>query len=289
MTSKFRLKGNASFTLRDGWLTKGLMAVSKDSKVFRKNSGMDVLGVGSAMAVSIRYWLRACGLTEEIPSGGVRLSWLGRLVLEHDPYLSDYFTWWVLHYELVTNPELSTVFYLFFNRMEDCEFDREGLVESMEELILDYAGTDDFSVKTMADDCGVLINMYARTRNPEDDPEDNLVSPFSELGLLAPVRKKWKRKCPDYRRLPKEAVLYMLERQSAGEGSLRIEEILSGERSVGKVCCLSRVMLNEYLDELESTGSIYINRTAGLDVVYLAEKLSPEGIVESYYEEHGGE
>lgn len=283
MTSKFRLKGNASFILRDGWLTKGLMAVERNPKVFRKNGGMDVLGVGSVMAVSIRYWLRACGLTEENASEGAKLSWLGKTVLELDPYMSDYFIWWVLHYELVTNPELSTVFYLFFNRMGNYEFDRESLVKEMTELFIDYAGTDDFSVKTMADDCSVLINMYGKPRNHNDDPEDNLISPFSVLGLLESVRKKWKKKCPDYGCLPKEAVLYMMVKQFADEGSRRIEELLYGEKSVGKVCCLSRVLLNEYLDELESRGSIYINRSAGLDVVYLTEGLNTKDIVKSYY------
>lgn len=283
MAVKFRLKGNASFILRDGWLTKGLMAVDKNPKVFRDNSGMDVLGVGSAMVISIKYWMNACGLLKN-STDGVSLTGLGRTILNSDPYINDYFTLWILHYELVTNPELSTVFYLFFNRMEDYEFDRESLVKNMIELFGDYAGTEDFSEKTLADDCGVLINMYGRVRSRDDDPEDNMISSFSELGILRPVQKKWKRKCPDYRRLPKEAVLYMLVKQMNGEKSIHIEALLNEEKSIGKVCCINRVLLNEYLDELESTGDIRVNRTAGLDVVYLAKDITPEDIVQSFYE-----
>ncbi len=282
MAVKFRLKGNASFTLRDGWLTKGLMAVDRNPKVFKNNSGMDELGVGSAMAVSIKYWLSACSLLDN-SSEGVVLSSLGRTILDFDPYINDYFTLWILHYELVTNPELSTVFYLFFNRMEDYEFDRESLVKNMIELFKDYTSTEDFSEKTLADDCSVLINMYGRVRKPEDDPEDNLTSPFSELGILRPVQKKWKCKCPDYRRLPKEAVLYMMVKQMQGEQSIHIEALLNDEKSVGKVCRINRVLLNEYLDELESTGDIRVNRTAGLDIVYLTKLQKPEDIVQSFY------
>lgn len=287
MAVKFRLKGNASFILRDGWITKGLMAVDRDPGVFKNNTGMDELGVGSAMAVSIKYWLTACGLVENCASG-VKLSMLGKIILSSDPYINDYFTLWVLHYELVTNPELSTVFYLFFNRMEDYEFDRECLVKNITELFYEYAGTEAFSDKTLADDCGVLINMYGRVRKYDDDPEDNLISPFSGLGLLQPVQKKWKRRCPDYRILPKEAVLYMMVKQMKGEQSIHIESLLSDEQGIGKVCCINRMLLNEYLDELESIGDIRVNRTAGLDIVYLAKDTAPENIVQGFYKKNGG-
>ena len=64
---KYRLKGHESFILRDGWLTKGIQAVEKDSGVFSKNSGTDVLGVGTNMAKAIRYWMRTAGITKDVP------------------------------------------------------------------------------------------------------------------------------------------------------------------------------------------------------------------------------
>ena len=49
MAVKFRFKGHESFILRDGWLTKGLVAVKEDPFVFTKNKGADALGVGTNM------------------------------------------------------------------------------------------------------------------------------------------------------------------------------------------------------------------------------------------------
>ena len=75
----------------------------------------------------------------------------------------------------------------------------------------------------------------------------------------------------------------MMVKQMSGENSIHIEALLNDEKSIGKVCCINRVLLNEYLDELESTGDIRVNRTAGLDVVYLVKDITTEDIVQSFY------
>ena len=62
---KIRLKGHETFILREGWLAKGLKAVSDNPKVFSEYAGADALGVGTNMAKAIRYWLRAGGVTAE--------------------------------------------------------------------------------------------------------------------------------------------------------------------------------------------------------------------------------
>ena len=41
--------------------------------------------------------------------------------------------------------------------------------------------------------------------------------------------------------------------------------------------------INEYLDRLRQEGFIELNRTAGLDMVYISKKLSPAEILEIYY------
>ena len=56
-----KLKGHESFIPREGWITKGILAVEKDPFVFRKNNGTDELGVGTNMAKSIRSEERRVG------------------------------------------------------------------------------------------------------------------------------------------------------------------------------------------------------------------------------------
>lgn len=43
--------------------------------------------------------------------------------------------------------------------------------------------------------------------------------------------------------------------------------------SPGRILNLKRMALNEYLDRLEGQGYLTVNRTAGLDMVYLKKKI----------------
>ena len=53
MEDKITLKGNGSFYIREGWLTKGLVEIEKNPELFSKKyfEGADALGVGSVMAI----------------------------------------------------------------------------------------------------------------------------------------------------------------------------------------------------------------------------------------------
>ena len=119
---KFKLKGHESFHLREGWLRKGMKNIHKDKKFFSNEDTTDVLGVGSNMVKSIRYWLKACGLTaEEMGEGNKRIQLLtegfGKTIFQKDPYFEDIFSLWLIHYKLVTNKESCTSWYLFFNEL----------------------------------------------------------------------------------------------------------------------------------------------------------------------------
>ena len=48
-------------------------------------------------------------------------------------------------------------------------------------------------------------------------------------------------------------------------------------------------MINEYLDRLRQEGYVEINRTAGLDMVYLAKDVTPVEVLEIYYRQSESE
>ena len=141
---KYKLKGHESFIIRDGWLTKGITAVDKDRRLFSVNSGADALGVGTNMAKSIRYWMRAAGLTIDISNKGVTLSDFGRIIYEKDPYFEDPFRLWIIHANIACNFELATSWNLFFNYMTlTSSFSREDMFDMMKSLIIEYTGDSD--------------------------------------------------------------------------------------------------------------------------------------------------
>ncbi|MDY6376107.1 MAG: DUF4007 family protein, partial [Succinivibrionaceae bacterium] len=107
MSTKFR--AHETFYIRKGWLSKGMRYVSRKPNVFtdKNDNPIDVLGIGSNMVKSLRYWLQAVGLTQE-NSGGRRdqhLTDFGTMVFEHDPYTEELGTLYLLQYKLASDPD----------------------------------------------------------------------------------------------------------------------------------------------------------------------------------------
>ena len=115
--------GHEKFVFRQGWLKKGVDAVSKNPAVFADDHALVTLGVGKNMVRSIRHWCLATRLIDEMPDGSrgrsLKISTLGeRLFAEAgwDPYLEDTGTIWLLHWQLATNRHRSLIWNLVFSR-----------------------------------------------------------------------------------------------------------------------------------------------------------------------------
>ena len=89
---------------------------------------------------------------------------------------------------------------------------------------------------------------------------------------------------PLYSKLDRLAVLYVITSNIEKDKiSVDIDTLLTQDNNVGKIFNLDRNMINEYLDRLRQEGFIELNRTAGLDMVYISKKLLPYEILEIYY------
>lgn len=281
---KIRLKGHETFILREGWLAKGLKAVSDNPKVFSEYAGADALGVGTNMAKAIRYWLRAGGVTAE-SKGEVRLSAMGRLIKEYDAYFEDIFTMWLIHAGIACNAELATSWYVFFNKIGNEEYTKDELCDVLMREMKAYSMQQELPESSVLADVTAIINMYSRDKNVDYDPEEKKVSPFSELTLLKRNGITYKKYMPAQEILPDMAVLFLIRRYFENEktDSVSIDTLLKGDMLPGKIYNLNRVALNFYLDKLASDGYIAVNRTAGLDMVYSMSTITPEKVIEKYY------
>lgn len=283
MTRKYKLKGHETFILREGWLTKGLQAVTDDPMVFTENHGADALGVGTNMAKAIRYWMKAAGILPERAGRESHLTELGRLLYEYDPYMEDPFSLWLVHLGITGNEEGATSWYLFFHNMEE-EFTKEELIDEMTGWLLAYTTEDRLSARSVRDDCNALISMYYAEKDRGYDPEDKKISPFTSLELLRKVGESYHRTQPNRKSLHQDVVLYcMIQMLGADWKSVSIDDLMTGKNSPGKRLNLSRTALNAYLDELDNAEWITVNRTAGLDMVYCARAFTPEELVREYY------
>lgn len=282
---KYRFKGHESFILREGWINKGLREVAENQFLFQENYGADVLGVGPNMAKSLRYWMRCAKLLEEKGKDGVYLSELGETLQKKDSYLEDVFSLWLLHCNIVKNQEQATAWNIFFNDYDEMEFTREGLEREMLKKVKELEGIGDFSEKSVENDCEALLRMYVKKSDRESDPEEKNISPFGKFELLKQKGKYYWKNQPALHMLPAEIVWYLLGDCVSEENSVSIDDLLVMPESPGNILNLKRTGLVEKLEELEAKGYIAMNRTAGLDMVYLVKKKTGAEIVETYFEE----
>lgn len=132
---KYKLRGHETFYIRKGWLYKGLKNLETNQSIFTdKNvNTSDTFGLGVSMVKSLRYWLQAVGLTEEIREKNSTkqvFTELGKLIDKYDKYIEETGTLCLLHYKLATNDELATSWHYFFNDFNMHEFTKEDFVDS---------------------------------------------------------------------------------------------------------------------------------------------------------------
>lgn len=289
-----KIRAHESFFIRKGWLSKGLKYVAKDAEVFVSKEYIpgDVLGIGTNMVKSLRYWMQAVGLTEESRSGKRRQTFtgFGLVVKQYDQYIEESGTLAALHYKLAKNEGLATSWYYFFNEFNLNEFSKDDFVQGLDNY-LKMKGFDKRSEKSLEDDFNCIINTYIprNVLSPDkQQPESNIDCPLGELGLLAIVDRKkkvYRKSVPTKEVLPDDVMMAALADFAKGKKEIRISEIQNNPLGIGRIYNLDTINLMNILHSLEQAGYINVIRTAGLDVIRLLanENNTYEDYIESYY------
>ena len=293
--SKAAFGRHATFPLRYAWLTKGVRAIRKNPRIFgTPEEAMVELGVGRNMVSAIQYWLQVTKLVEF--GEKTFITPLGAALLgdEGDPYLEDEATLWIIHWLIVSNPELATGFYWFFNRFAMPCF-REP---DMRQALTDFAAQElqvRRSASTIKSDSATLLRMYAAGdgHSSGDDPLD---SPLAQLKLIEtdPIQGY---RSPRTRRpflpplalhvaladrfytdqqtpaLPVHVLLYGGDDWPAVGAAFRLTE-------EGLMATLARV-LDRY------PGYYELRDTAGVHQLYRRQVIEPRKILVEAYREHG--
>ncbi len=290
-----KFRAHESFFIRKGWLYKGLRNIKEQPELFSSKNinPSDVLGIGTNMVRSLRYWMQATGLTNEVSSGGRHQEFtdLANAVWKHDRYMEEMGTLWLLHYKLASNKENATAWYYFFNEFIMKEFTKDDFVE-MIDLYVQINGNET-ARSSLEGDFDCLMNTYVSRikSNPEKvHPENNIDCPMGELNLVSIVDKKKK----IYRKvIPKKGTLNPLivlaviaDQSNINESGteIKINSILTDKNNAGKIFNLDVITLTDILYELQKLGHLEVKRTAGLDVIKLNDGLTLESVIEEYYE-----
>lgn len=279
---KTRFKGHETFYFREGWLSKALFEIhaNKNSKLFAGNNGIAKLGVGSNMVKAIKYWLVTSNLVKRQI---FELTPLGEKIAQYDPYLDDEFSLWIIHLNIVRNFENATTWNVFFNQMNATSFTSSDI----KDVLKHYLDQNDitFSEKSLEADITVLLNMYSRKKN-SNDPEENNSCPLERLNLIKLNRNIYTREIPVLDEIDELVVLYAIKLMMNERNTeyISISELESGKDSLASLFNFNRIIINEYLEQLANQSLIRIEKTAGLDMVYLTTTKTEIEIIETYYE-----
>ncbi len=281
MDIKLKLKRHESFSIREGWLAKGIRNVKENSKTFSSAEATDILGIGTNMVKSLKYWMSATCLIKE-ENREAFLSEFGSLIDIYDPYLEDIFSWWLIHIKMMLNVDDAYIYNLFFNKCGKKSFSKRDIYEQLS-LNLNNEKLE-YNENILQDEVNMIIKTYAIDEKI-DNPENNFISPLSELNLIKKIdRDTYERNKPEYRNLNYLVVFYLIEQLIKDKDYISIDELLKVDNSPAKLLNLDKNLINEYLDEMKRNGLVIINRTAGLNMVYFQKKLSLEDIMKEYFE-----
>ncbi len=292
MAIKFR--AHDTFFIRKGWLSKGMdrVVAKPDLFVDKNENPTDILGIGTNMVKSLRYWLQVVGLTEE-PTGGRRVQTLtdfGREVYNNDRYIEELGTLYLLQYQLAKQKCEATAWYFFFNEFNISEFTKEEFVQEIQNYIMMSEDDSTVAIRSLNDDFTCIVNTYLpryKTNPDKVSPENNIDCPFGELGLIDIANKKnktFKKAIPVAKSFNPWVVLSVIEDQANGREEIGLNELLTNPCNIGKVFNLDAITMLDILHLIENIGMIKIIRTAGLDVIHLNQQLTFIECVERYYE-----
>lgn len=280
MLQKIKMKGHESFSIREGWLTKGMIEVLNNPKVFSEKEQTDIFGIGTNMVKSLKYWLQATGLIVEEKKNEYRLSELGKLIYSEDRYIEKNISLYLIHYNLVTNIEKAFIWNVFFNKCHFKSFSKRDLYEQIVDIL--DADNYEYNENILQDEISVLLKTYT-TENNIGTPEDNFVCPLTDLKLLKKINKdSYQREKIIASDLSKYVVYWCILQQTKDE-HITVDELLKGENSVCNLFNIDKMTLNEYLDMLKKEELITINRTAGLNMVYFNKRINLKEIFEEEY------
>lgn len=292
-----RFGGHETFTIRDGWLHKGLNLLQREPEKLVDEFSADWLGVGSNMAKAIRHWLIAAGLARHEPGKRSKTTLLvptelGNLIYTQDSNFTELGTWWVLHANLVNNKENAVSWDWFFNYFNHQKFDKSVCLDNACRYFQNNKTMP--SINTLDRDLLCLLGSYARKIPTEqnDDPEDARDCPLLDLGIMSYFRMTGTYQINyEVKNIPPEIFCYIISmtfgqtNQSGGSCNVTIQEAVTRPGGPGRICQLQSESLYEQAAKAEGimqNQDIELVGLGGSRVIKFANK-QPLEWLEKYY------
>lgn len=180
--------GHETFYLRYGWLKKVYDEAEKSDnqdikEIFSKEDAIATFGVGKNMVNSMRFWSEKSNILESDEENNLKISKLANIILDNknDPYMENPASSWLIHWELASNPELTSCFYIFNNYLQP-DIDKQKIQKQIFDLA-EQQGWKTPSPATVKKDIDCYVQMYS-SQTTDKSIEEQMSSALSELGLI---------------------------------------------------------------------------------------------------------
>jgi len=279
---KTSFSGHDKFDCKIDWITKGLEAYREDNTIFIQSNIENTiarLGLGSNMVKSLHHWMKVFALID-----GEKLTLLGKIILEKDPYLENSDTLWILHWNLVKQQERASLYNLFFNKIYPHKFSKEDIIDDVS-LWLNENGIK-LSPATLNADVDVFIRMY---NNKHDDSHS--MSLLSELNIVTKLSHgNYSLNINAVANISDELFLYILcdyieIQHGLNATSISIDDIQRGKLSIQKSLCMSEHGLYSKIDKLSelTNNKFTYSETAGIRQIYITEQIAKSVLLDKIY------
>lgn len=276
-----------TFYLRQQWLSKGIKELIENSRFFYEVDHFEKLGVGKNMAKSIRHWLVATGIVNEMRKTRVEheITLFGEIIWKYDRFMQDPVTLSLLHYHLVTDENNATAWYWYHNLHSERVFSKQSLMEELTKWVKENYPRE-VSANSIKRDIDCLIQLYVKKDYVKLTPEDVIKSPLEDLSLLKQTTATNYIKNEIYHDKMVE-LLYLtllLYAEKHGIKEISLNELVNGAELIGKTYNLSRVSVVEYIEELTNKYPVKFIQTNRLDVIRIEASNTFAEALQQYYE-----
>jgi len=210
----YRFSGHDTFHCRPLWLKKGFDFVNK-GKLFNDNDSVVDLGVGKNMVGAIKFWMRAFGFYNLQTN---KIEGLAPYIFDKngfDPFLENEGTLFLLHYLLIKNWEVSSIYNLVFTKLikEKQEFTKDNLYSFIRtECVKEDV---DFNINTLNNDIKVFLKNYVPSTDKKESYEDSFNGLFYDLRLINKIQtsageQKYRFNIDSRKQLPTAIFFYVL-------------------------------------------------------------------------------
>ncbi len=300
--ANFRFSGHETFPCRYAWLPKAFRVLNNDANAFADaEQAMVQMGVGKNMFQAIRFWVQVIDIAKPIQEGGYGITDFGRALLgDHDPYLEDIRTLWLIHWKISTHKEkpLFAWDYLLYN-WHYPEFSRSEVLQAFHKEAIRLGR--DLSSVTLAQHFDIFLHTYVPTRSPKGNiQEDNLDCPLVELELIDKVGERvldktgkresiYAYRFEEKPEITPELFIYCLndfwEKYHANERTLTFRSIALGRGGPGQVFKLPEWDIRHRLDSInvDSDGIFSYQESTILQQITREDTPDQENLLAAIY------